>query len=69
MGLWFVPVLRILLIPSMKAAELVFEGRHSADSIKLMYGRSLETFTWMHAFESFTRMVEGMPTAMTLKPF
>ncbi|KAJ7310895.1 hypothetical protein DFH08DRAFT_943907 [Mycena albidolilacea] len=37
-----------------RAAELVFKGRRSADSIKSMYGRSLETFTWMRAFESFT---------------
>jgi hypothetical protein len=38
----------------MKATELVFKGWHSTDSIKSMYGHSLETFMWMRAFESFT---------------
>ncbi|KAJ7108080.1 hypothetical protein C8R43DRAFT_1140110 [Mycena crocata] len=33
---------------------LVFKGSRSAPSIKSMYTRSIDTFTWMLAFDSFT---------------
>ncbi|KAJ7663567.1 hypothetical protein B0H17DRAFT_1211578 [Mycena rosella] len=37
-----------------RASELLFEGSRSAASIKSLWTRSLETFTWMLAFDSFT---------------
>jgi hypothetical protein len=45
---------------SLKASEL-FDGARSADSVKSLYVRSLETFTWMRAFNSFTGNGGGDP--------
>ncbi|KAJ7906403.1 hypothetical protein B0H13DRAFT_2506352 [Mycena leptocephala] len=42
------------------ASEL-FHGARTADSVKSLYVRSLDTFTWMHAFNSFTGNGGGDP--------
>ncbi|KAJ7126592.1 hypothetical protein C8R43DRAFT_1134917 [Mycena crocata] len=44
-----------------RASELVFKGSRSAPSIKSMYTRSIDTFTWMLAFDSFTGNGGGDP--------
>ncbi|KAJ7258140.1 hypothetical protein C8J57DRAFT_1516025 [Mycena rebaudengoi] len=44
-----------------RASELIYEGSRTAESIKSMYTRALETFTWMLAFESFTGNGGGDP--------
>ncbi|KAJ7322803.1 hypothetical protein DFH08DRAFT_817950 [Mycena albidolilacea] len=36
-----------------KKISNLFEGAHSADSVKLMYMSSLETFAWIRAFNGF----------------
>ncbi|KAJ7202482.1 hypothetical protein C8J57DRAFT_1543236 [Mycena rebaudengoi] len=44
-----------------RASELIYEGSRTAESIKSMYTRALETFTWMLTFESFTGNGGGDP--------
>ncbi|KAJ6560576.1 hypothetical protein DFH09DRAFT_1483219 [Mycena vulgaris] len=44
-----------------RASELHFAGKCSLKSIKGLYTRSIETFTWMVAFESFTGNGGGDP--------
>ncbi|KAJ7306680.1 hypothetical protein DFH08DRAFT_1054345 [Mycena albidolilacea] len=44
-----------------KRASELFDGARSADSIKSLYARSLETFTWMRAFNNFTGNGGGDP--------
>ncbi|KAJ7291829.1 hypothetical protein C8J57DRAFT_1458523 [Mycena rebaudengoi] len=38
-----------------RASEILFKGSRSPASIKSLWTRSLDTYMWMHAFESFTR--------------
>jgi hypothetical protein len=49
-----------MLTNSFKVSNL-FEGARSADSVKSMYMRSLETFTWIRAFNGFTGNGGGDP--------
>ncbi|KAJ7237815.1 hypothetical protein C8J57DRAFT_1529065 [Mycena rebaudengoi] len=44
-----------------RASEILFAGKRSADSIKSLYTRSLNTFTWIIAFEGFTGNGGGDP--------
>lgn len=49
-----------MLTNSFKVSNL-FEGARSADSVKSMYMRSLETFAWIRAFNNFTGNGGGDP--------
>ncbi|KAJ6536517.1 hypothetical protein DFH09DRAFT_1091274 [Mycena vulgaris] len=44
-----------------RASELLFAGKRSLKSIKGLYTRSIEMFTWMVAFEGFTGNGGGDP--------
>ncbi|KAJ7852133.1 hypothetical protein B0H13DRAFT_2398919 [Mycena leptocephala] len=44
-----------------KRASQLFHGARTADSVKSLYVRSLDTFTWMRAFNSFTGNGGGDP--------
>ena len=37
-----------------QASEVLFEGKHSQDAIKALFGRAYNTFTYILALERFT---------------
>ncbi|KAJ7880179.1 hypothetical protein B0H13DRAFT_2667809 [Mycena leptocephala] len=50
-----------------KRASELFHGARTADSVKSLYVRSLDTFTWMRAFNSFTGTAVGTQTRTILR--